>query len=573
MRKIFDRMPAILMVLGFTVMIGFNSCKREALTYTTTSTVNMYSYIKQNPDYSLFKQIVDKAGYASYLDAYGAYTLFVSNNAGVNAYLKATNKASVDAIDEATAKKIVSVSMLADTLNTNYFKDGKLRTPTQSGQYIITGTRSVNGVTSIVINKQANFVTGNIKTGNGLIHIIDNVLFPAELTLARTLETNPKYSIFTTALKETGFYDTLNVSSNANTNVSRKFLTLIAETDSAFNANGIANYNALKTRYSKTGDPKNHADSLWLFCAYRVWPELAYLSDIATSTAHATLAPLEVTTSELDGQTVLLNNDTFNGVLEPGIALDRPNSDISASNGVLHRPLGTYRIKVRFPTPVYFDVANQPEIRRSGFYRVPGQSGKIFNYASLSEVVLVGESSDNNRLAYSTTAANPGPEEYFFGNDYVNIGLRFRTGAKTSNTSQATFTTPVIVKGRYKIWIDYKVGGGSQSIPVAFDGVTLPNILNPADALIYGETEAQAESRGFKSYSEWPIANFTKAPSHVGRLVGIVNVATTARHTVTLTATACTGCATQFVLDAIEFRPVDMDQLRPKLGRSGGLIP
>ncbi|WP_295770172.1 fasciclin domain-containing protein [uncultured Mucilaginibacter sp.] len=572
MRRIFDGMPAILLVLGFMTIIGLNSCKREALTYTTTSTVNMYTYIGQNPDYSLFKQIIDKAGYAGYLDAYGAYTLFVSNNAGVNAYLKANNKTSVDALDEATAKKIIAVSMLADTLNSSFFKDGKLRTPTQSGQYIITGTRSVNGVTSVVINKQANFVTGNIKTGNGLIHVVDNVLFPAELTLAKTLEQNPKYSIFTTALKETGFYDTLNVASAANTNASRKFLTLIAETDSAFNANGIASYNALKAKYSTKGNPRDHADSLWLFCAYRVWPELAYLSDIATSTAHATLAPLEVTTSQLSGQTVLLNNDTFNGVLEPGIALDRNNSDVSANNGVLHRPLGSYKIKVRFPTPVYFDVANQPEIRRSGIYRVPGQS-KIFNYASLSEVVLVGPANDNNRLEYKNTAATPGPEEYYYGNDYVNIGLRFRTGANASNTSQATFTTPVIVKGRYKIWVDYKYGTGSQSIPVSFDGVTLPNILNPNDALIYGETEAQAESRGFKSYSEWPIASFTKAPTHVGRLVGIVNVPTTARHTITFTSTACTGCAVQFQLDAVEFRPVDMDQLKPKLGRSGALIP
>ena len=41
----------------------------------------MLSYMKQTPDrYSLFTQIVEKAGYGSFLDAYGAYTLFLPTN-------------------------------------------------------------------------------------------------------------------------------------------------------------------------------------------------------------------------------------------------------------------------------------------------------------------------------------------------------------------------------------------------------------------------------------------------------------------------------------------------------------
>jgi len=575
MKRIFKTVPAILMVLSITLLIGLNSCKREAITYTTTSTVNMYTYLSQNTDYSLFKQIVDKAGFGSFLDAYGAYTLFAANNAGVNAYLKAHNKASVDAIDEATAKKLVSISLMSDTLSSNFFKDGRLRTPTQSGQYLITGARNVNGVSSIVINKQANYITGNIRVGNGIIHIVDNVLQPAELTLAKSIEQNTKYSIFTEALKATGFYDTLNIESAVNPNANRKLLTVIAETDSAFRANNIANFNALKAKYSTKNDPKNHADSLWLFVAYRIWPELAYVSDIASSTAHPTLAPLEVTTSELNGQTVLLNNDTFNGVLEPGYAIDRPNSDITATNGVLNRVLGSYKIKIRFPTAVYFDVANQPEIRRSGFYKVPGQTGRAFVATQLTEATLIGATGGNagsNRLEYYTTNSVPAPDQYFFNNDWVNIGQRFRTGVNTSNTYQATFLTPVIVKGRYKIWVDYKVGS-NQSIPVAFDDATLPNVVNPSERLSLTETEPQAESRGFKSYSESPITTGNAYNNHVGRLAGIVNIATTGRHRITFNATACSGCAYTFSLDAVEFRPIDMDQIRPKLGRDGTLIP
>jgi uncharacterized surface protein with fasciclin (FAS1) repeats len=189
----------------------------------------------------------------------------------------------VDAIDVATAKGLVGICIIADTLSSQYFTDGKLRTPTTLGQYLITGNATINGVSTTTINKQANLVTANIKVGNGLIHIIDYPLSPATLTLAQTIEQNPKYSIFTAALKATGFYDTLNVVSATNPNPARKYLTVIAETDSVIKAAGFANYNALKARYSTKGDPTNHADSLWLFVGYHIWPELSYISDIANA--------------------------------------------------------------------------------------------------------------------------------------------------------------------------------------------------------------------------------------------------------------------------------------------------
>jgi uncharacterized surface protein with fasciclin (FAS1) repeats len=564
----------LLIASGIILIACLNSCKREHLTLNTTSTVNMYDYLQQNSQFSLFKQIVDKAGYASFLNTYGTYTLFVPNNDGVNKYLKATGKASVDAIDAATAKGLVGITLIADTLSTQYFSDGKLRTPSTLGQYLITGAVNAAGVTNITINKQANLVTGNIKVGNGVVHVIDNVLVPAALTLAQTVEQNPKFSIFTAALKATGFYDTLNVASATNSSVNRKYLTLIAESDSVLKAAGFADYNAVKTRYSTKGDPKNHADSLWLFVAYHVWPELSYFSDIANSDSHGTLAPLEVTTSQLIGQNILLNNDTFNGVLEPGQQLDRPNSDVSANNGVMHRALGNYTIKVRSPSPVYFDVANQPEIVRTpGLYKQPSKTLN-FNIGTLSGVTMVGGGSAGYGVTYNTEPATPTPGDYFYGNDYLLFSQRFRTGGNGLNSVE--FRTPVIVKGRYKIWVDYK-RQSSQTVPVTFDGVALPNTFNPADGLNEAETERQAEARGFKSYSDSPPTGSTNSSAgynnHVGRLLGVVDIATTDHHSIKFTATAGTGSATVLWMDVIEFRPIDMDQLHPRLGHNGNLVP
>jgi uncharacterized surface protein with fasciclin (FAS1) repeats len=576
MKKLMNRIkPVMLMIVsGIMLMAGLNSCKQDHLTLTTTSTVNMYSYLQQNPDtYSLFQQIVDKAGYASFLNTYGTYTLFAPTNDGVKAYLKATGKASVDVIDAATAKGLVSIALIADTLSSQYFTDGKLRTPTTIGQYLITGNTTVGGVSSTVINKQANLVKANIKVGNGLIHSIDNVLVPAVLTMAQIIEANPKYSIFTAALKATGFYDTLNVAVASNPNVSRKYLTVIAQTDSVFKAAGFNDYNALKARYSTKSDPKNHADSLWLFMGYHIWPELSYLSDIAILPSHSSLAPLEITTSQLVGQNVLLNNDTFNGVLEPGQQIYRPTSDVSATNGVIHNVLKNYTIKIRFPAPVYFDVCVQPEILKTpGLYRGSAKNQQ-FNPGTLAGVTTTGSANYYVNYQSQTLPLSTSTSDYYYNGDYMNIGVRWRTGSNGANTLE--YVTPVIVKGTYKIWVDYKRQGSGQVTPVFFDGVSLPNTFNNVDPLNGNETDAQAESRGFKSYSDSPVTtNLGSAYNgHVGRLLGIVNIKTTDRHKIKFVATAGSGDARVLLLDVIEFRPVDMDQVHPRLGRDGSLVP
>ncbi len=577
MRKTKRMIPAMLLAAGMLVVITLHSCKRDHLTLTTTSTVNMLTYLQQNADqYSLFTQIVEKAGYSSFLNAYGAYTMFVPTNDGVTAYLKKNNKASVNDIDVNTAKNLVSISIIQDTIATNLFTDGRIRTPTMLSQYLITGAANNNGVSTITINKQANLLKGNIRLGNGIIHVIDNMLVPATLTLAQTVEQQSQYSIFTEALKATGFYDSLNVAPANNTVASRKYLTLIAQPNSVFAAAGIPDFATLRQRYSTTGNPKNPQDSLYLFVAYRVFPELSYLTDLATITSHSTLAPLEITTSELDGQDVLLNNIVFNGVLEPGAPLDRSLSDVSATNGVLHSVQANYKIKVRKPGPLYFDLGDQPEIKRTpGLYRsgrYPAPTGYVFQLGQLADVTWVGAGGAGNFFRYCTTGPVPSSSEYYYGNDFIQPADRFRTG--TNGMASITFKTPLLVKGRYKVWVDYKRGTSTNPTFVSIDGVTLPNVINVNDGVNDAESDAVLEAKGYKRYSESPLTPGNSAGGgngHVGRLAGTINIATTDRHTLTI-FTPSGGGAAPISLDVVEFRPIDMpSQVYPKLGRDGTL--
>ena len=64
------------------------SCKKTELKMSTTSDVNIVGYLDKYPDsFSLFRQILERTEYASFLNAYGSYTCFAPTNSGVKTWL------------------------------------------------------------------------------------------------------------------------------------------------------------------------------------------------------------------------------------------------------------------------------------------------------------------------------------------------------------------------------------------------------------------------------------------------------------------------------------------------------
>jgi len=537
------------------------SCKKTPIQYTTTSDVNIVDYLRRYPDqFSEFVKMLDRANISPFLNAYGAYTCFAPNNAGIAAYLKKIGKTSSDQLDTAAIRAICRLHLIEDTITTLSFTDGKMNTPTMYGQYLIT---SVNGEGSTVVNRQAIIVQPNIHTGNGYIHVLDNVLQPASLTVAQSVEQNSRYTIFTQALKATGFYDSLNINNNPDS--TRTWLTVLAEPDSVYNAIGINSYSDLVHKYNNTGNPKNPNDSLFLYMAYHVLPGLNYVADIASAQSHTTLAPLNVVTALLSGTTVLLNQATFNGVFEPGVAVDRVNSDVSCTNGVLDALTGDIYLKLRTPVPVYWDVADQPEIRKlTSVFRKAGKSN-VFTYGSLSGVTW--QNTTISAVTYNCDAATG--TNYYYWNDHLDFNLR-----TPSNQNQwIEFTTPLLVKGTYKVWICYRrTAAQGTYTQVTFDGVPTSRLVDLTQYLpSTTATDAVLESQGFKRYSSSAALTVT---TQVGQLAGVINVATTDVHKIRLTAIKDAGSSGNSVtLDMIHFIPIDQNQLRPLFGKDGTITP
>jgi uncharacterized surface protein with fasciclin (FAS1) repeats len=574
MKKNVNRILVIAVsMIGLIYAIG---CHKVKIVPATTSDLNIYPYLQNNPSqFSEWTKIVDKSGYAGFLTAYGSYTMFAPTNDAVHLYLAEVNKPSVDAFSQAEAKDIVTFHLIQDTLPTNVFKDGKLPTVTMYGQYLISGVLNTNGVSSININRQALIVQGNIRTGNGLIHALDHVLKPATKSSAQLISDNPSLSIFKQALIATGYYDTLNIVSTA---IPKKWFTVLAETNQALADSGFTSYNSLLARLSNTGNPLNPLDSLHIYVAYHIIPDARYLADIASANSHFTLQPLEVLSSKIDGERVLINDLDFNGVHEQGIELARSVSDVSTTTGVLHIATGHFRPKVRVPFPVYWDVADFPEVRKlPAIFRKAGAT-LDFAYGTLKDFNW-----DNpvNVMTYSGDGPSSSNFPTYYG-DHLTVPM-----GTTSRHHWIEFRTPLLVKGRYNIWICYRASKGSGTltsstpisgsncpVQVSFDGVPTSRQFNFCIQRPLG-TDGELLALGWKKYADSSrIPNSTAFQYMSGKFVGTVDVSTTDRHMVRFDVqpAASTGNPNNY-LDMIHFIPVDWpSQYLPRMGTNGAFV-
>lgn len=575
-----------IMLLGLSsLLVCLLACRKSTVVQNTSQVVNITQYLSNNPDqFSELSKILKLSETASFLDAYGSYTLFAPTNTAIKDYLQAKGKTAVGDISAADWKSFIRLHLLEDSIPTSRFTDGKLFDLTMYGQYLTTSSEHVDGITKIRINRQANVIQANISVGNGLIHSIDHVLSPAMLTVAQTIESNPEYTIFTQALKESGLYDKLNLLPANNPDDKQKFLTVIPETDATLKAAGINSYAELKAKYSTTGDPKLAADGLQLFLNYHILYDAKYLADIITASAHNTLAPLEVLTSKLSGETVLINDDSFNGVYEPGFSLIRDKSDVTASNGVLHQPSAHFDIKVRAPFRVDFDVCAFPEmIKNTAYYKKNSYPFTGDEAAALTEIKFSGREDGKDAtktLIYRYGSAGTSTNSY--NKDILVVPLT--TGGSSNVSEWVEFRTPLLIKGKYKIWVCIYAQAESNTTTevqasIGLDGTTeraqlsnsrvlsfivkRPGINKTVNGVTVIDADAE-EAVGFKTYMS------STAGAQIGKLVGIADLPQTGRYWLRLKA--INGSQSTNNIDMIHFIPVNDDQQYWKYNVDGSRI-
>jgi len=565
-------MKKIAMVLMAAITFAglLSGCKKTEIRQSTTDDVNIYEFLQQDPQGRFVElvKLVDRAGYQSFLNAYGTYTLFAPTNSALQAYYQTVGKGSADQFSEQEAKDLLKFHLLGEEVLTSYFNDGKLNAQTMFGQYLVTGVENNDGGSVFVVNRQAQVEEANLKTGNGVIQVINAVLTPSQKSLAKLVEEDPQYSIFTQALKETGWFAKLDQPVAPN---GEGWYTLIAETNQALADTGIASYADLKAKYCNTGNPANEQDSLYLFVAYHILPEIKFLADIAMASSHETKAPLEVVTSKVINKNVFINDDEYTGsdglVHEPGIELPVALSDRTATNGVLHHSPKHLAIKVRSPFPVYWDLcATQPELTRLS--NVYGKTTYLFDYADGNAFKDLKWEKSCLKYRHGVKGVN---------SDYWQMGM----GRSSSNTNSLgtcsgnawiEFTTPLLVKGRYKVWFCYYAQNSTAtSVQGSFNGIPLTSgLINFAQKIASvgkdgdpAVKEKEMEALGWK----WWAPASEAAGATAARLLGIVDVETTGRHKIRFDLISGSNADCNF--DMVHFIPIDMDQTRRRFYRNG----
>ena len=567
-------------VLCFAAGLYLTGCKKTVYPALVNGQLNITSYIESDPnDFSLFDQILQATGYDGFLQAYGEYTIFVPNNNAVTLYMKSKGKTAISQFNIDSLKNLVRYHVIQnDTINTTYFIDGKLRTPTMFSQYLTSGVINVNGTSSYIINGQALILQSNISLGNGVMHVIDHVLQPATSTIAQLIDLNAKYTIFDQALKATGFYDTLNVPANVATNPNRAYFTVFAEPDSVYQSIGIPNFAALQLKYSTPGSNPLHnpADGLYDYVAYHILAENSYLSDIVSKPSHVSISPgQDVISDVLQGLTIQLDYDLINGVQYPGASVDRPHSNIPSTNGVLHSLLGDIYIKIFPPTEVDWDLADQPEFRKqTSIFRVAGKSSVGLN----SPMTNITFSDPAGTVTYDCQPTGNGT--YYWWNDVITMH-NFRNTIGTGSIASITFTTPIIIKGKYKVWVTWTHTSENSGIQWFFDGAPLQNVCPLIQTFNLGQSQTALisasgpvlEAAGWKRYTEAPVSTTSNNFYNVVDLfyAGIVNVPTTDHHFFRYQAIGAAN-ANATAIDMVQFLPATQNQEEPRYFRRDGSI-
>lgn len=542
-------------------------CRKPEFEVVTSFDKLIGEFLEEDSSFSEFTRILEMTGNMSFLKAYGAYTVFAPTDEAIDAFKQKKQVSDISEIDPEELNDLVKYHVILDTLSTVDFLDGKLRTPSIYGQYLLVSTVFEEGQSKSYLNKYAEIMQPDMRQSNGIVHSVGSVLEPIIESIAELIESDAQYSIFTQALKETGYYDVLNTVT-AKDQKEKHWYTVFAQTDSSLKDAGINTYAELKAEYSNTGDPSSVEDSLNLYMAYHILDStLLYMGDLVLQQALVTVAPSEVVTIRLVGDSVKLNEDYFNGELERGANLSRIESDQTSANGVYHALDDNLYIKIRYPFPVLFDVCDQPELHKMvGIYRTYGQQATLTN-GQLEGVSWYGD----NTISYQCNNAGNLNQGSMIYDDYFSIILR------TAVIRWVEFKTPLLVKGSYKVWICTRnVASRRASYTVSFNGSTMPNIIDNTIQMPKSPypTDAELLAMGLKRYNYVEADSaFYYSDKHgrvVSQLAGSIEVPTTGNHQIRFDV--INNEMNGIWIDQIHFIPSNEDQVWPRIKGTGELV-
>ncbi|PTT89908.1 fasciclin [Pelomonas sp. HMWF004] len=163
-----------------------------------------------DPQFSILAEAVVAADLATTLSGPGPFTVFAPTNDAFAALLTelGVTKAQLLA-DKALLRTVLQYHVLGSAVPKASVPLGKAITPLQGGIFKVdlTGT---NLTVTDGRNRLARITATDVKASNGVVHVLDKVLLPANRTVVATAQSLPDFSILVEAVVAAGLVDTLN---------------------------------------------------------------------------------------------------------------------------------------------------------------------------------------------------------------------------------------------------------------------------------------------------------------------------------------------------------------------------
>ena len=134
-----------------------------------------------NPDFSTLVSAVQAAGLAETLSGEGPFTVFAPTNDAFAAIPEATLKALLEPANKDTLTKILTYHVVAAEVMAADVQPGPV--PTVEGTDFTVSSEGGDLVITVGAGGTAKIVSTDIVASNGVIHVIDAVLIPGDVTL------------------------------------------------------------------------------------------------------------------------------------------------------------------------------------------------------------------------------------------------------------------------------------------------------------------------------------------------------------------------------------------------------
>ena len=252
-------MKALYIVIAFLMILAACTDDDRSADFVDTEKFPYVITLEKNPEkYSLWVDLITEAGMYETLNIYGSYTFITPNNSAVEQYL---NGRDLSSFTKKELESLVRNHIFPRQVTKADFREGAVNDTNYIGDYVSVDFVADNG-TKTLLNKNCKIIDSDIDLVNGIMHETDKVLGVNQATIKTYIENQDGISIFKQALQETGLIDVLDqvaITNNSNI-VVRTYFTLMLIDDATFIAQGIEDFEALKTRYDSPGIELTDAD-------------------------------------------------------------------------------------------------------------------------------------------------------------------------------------------------------------------------------------------------------------------------------------------------------------------------